>query len=38
MRELGDINIIIPSSNTPIIQEMHIIVLHMICYMIDEDI
>jgi len=36
MKELGDINIIIPSNDTPRIQEMHIMVLHMICQIIDE--
>ena len=36
MKDLGDINIIIPSSNTPRIQEMHIMVLHMICEIIDD--
>jgi len=36
MKDLGDINIIIPSNDTPRIQEMHIMVLHMICQIIDE--
>jgi len=36
MKDLGDINIIIPTSNTPRIQEMHIMVLHMICELIDN--
>jgi len=36
MKDLGDINIIIPSNDTPRIQEMHIMVLHMICELIDE--
>ena len=36
MKNLGDINIIIPSNETPRIQEMHIMVLHMICQIIDE--
>jgi len=31
MKNLGDINIIIPSNNTPRIQEMHIMIGHMIC-------
>ena len=38
MKNLGDINVIIPSNNTPIIQEMHIMVLHMICEIIEEGI
>ena len=36
MKDLGDINIIIPSNDTPRIQEMHIMVLHMICELIDK--
>jgi len=31
-----DVNIVIPSSNTPRIQEMHILVGHIICQLIDE--
>ena len=37
MKSLGDINVIIPSDNTPRIQEMHIIIGHMICAIIDEE-
>ena len=37
MKNLGDINIIIPSNNTPRIQEMHIMILHMICMLIDNN-
>jgi len=37
MKDLGDVNIIVPSNNTPRIQEMHIMVGHMICAMIDEE-
>ena len=36
MRELGSVNIVIPSQDTPRIQEMHIMVGHMICAVIDE--
>jgi len=36
MKSLGDVNIVIPSDDTPRIQEMHIMVGHMICAMIDE--
>ena len=32
-----DLNIIIPSSNTPRIQEMHLIIEHMICDMIERE-
>ena len=37
MKDMGDINIIIPSNNTPRIQEMHIMIGHMICAIIDKD-
>jgi len=36
MKNLGDINIIVPSNNTPRIQEMHIMIGHMICNFIDN--
>ena len=36
MKELGDVNIVIPSQDTPRIQEMHIMVGHMICAVVDE--
>jgi D-sedoheptulose 7-phosphate isomerase len=36
MKNLGDVNIVIPSNDTPRIQEMHIMVGHMICALIDE--
>jgi len=36
MNGLGDIDIIIPSNNTPRVQEMHIMAGHMICALIDE--
>jgi D-sedoheptulose 7-phosphate isomerase len=36
MKELGDINLVMPSNDTPRIQEMHIMVGHMICAIIDE--
>jgi D-sedoheptulose 7-phosphate isomerase len=34
--KICDVNVVIPSSNTPRIQEMHIIVGHIICQLIDE--
>ena len=37
MKDMGDINIIIPSNNTPRIQEMHIMIGHMICNFIDRE-
>jgi len=33
---LGDVTIVIPSDDTPRIQEMHMLTGHMICEMIDE--
>ncbi len=38
MKDLGDINIVIPSFDTPRIQEMHLMSLHMICALIDEEV
>ena len=37
MKNLGDVNVIIPSNNTPRIQEMHIMIGHMICALIDKE-
>jgi len=36
MNEFCDINIVIPSDNTPRIQEMHILIIHTICQLIDD--
>jgi len=36
MANIGDINIIITSDNTPRIQEMHTMAGHMICAIVDE--
>jgi len=36
MKNMGDVNIVVPSYNTPRIQEMHIMIGHMICALIDE--
>jgi len=38
IKNMGDINIIIPSNDTPRIQEMHIMIGHMICEIIEEKI
>jgi len=35
--ELCDINIIVPSQNTPRIQEIHILIGHTICHLIDQE-
>lgn len=37
MRECADYNIIIPSDNTPRIQEMHILIGHTLCQIIDDN-
>ena len=36
MNKICNINIAIPSGNTPRIQEMHIIIGHTLCYLIDQ--
>lgn len=36
MNELCDINLIVPSNDTPRIQEMHILFGHTICHLVDE--
>jgi D-sedoheptulose 7-phosphate isomerase len=37
MKNLGNVNIVIPSNETPRIQEMHIMIGHMICAFIDKN-
>jgi D-sedoheptulose 7-phosphate isomerase len=37
MKNLGNINLVMPSNDTPRIQEMHIMVGHMICAIVDEE-
>jgi D-sedoheptulose 7-phosphate isomerase len=34
---LCDVNIIVPSEDTPRIQEMHIVIGHIICHLIDQE-
>lgn len=36
MKNSGDVEIIVPSNNTPIIQENHLMIFHIICEIIDE--
>ena len=36
MNEICDINLVVSSEDTPRIQEMHIIIGHIICQLIDE--
>jgi len=38
MNELCDINLVVPSDNTPRIQEMHILFGHTICQIIDNEL
>ena len=37
MNKLCDINLVIPSEDTPRIQEMHIVIGHTICHLIDQE-
>ena len=37
MKNLADINLIVPSDNTPRIQEMHILFIHIICQIVDNN-
>ena len=37
MNEACDLNVVIPSDDTPRIQEMHILFIHCICQIIDEN-
>jgi len=37
MNDVCDINIVVPSTNTPRIQEMHILIGHTICQIIDDN-
>lgn len=38
MNELCDVNLIVPSNNTPRIQEMHILFGHTICQIVDNEL
>lgn len=38
MNEICDINLVVPSNNTPRIQEMHILFGHTICQIIDNEL
>ena len=38
MNELCDVNLVVPSNNTPRIQEMHILFGHTICQIIDNEL
>jgi D-sedoheptulose 7-phosphate isomerase len=36
MNEICDVNIVVPSKDTPRIQEMHIVIEHTICQLVDQ--
>ena len=36
MNVLCDVNLAVPAEDTPRIQEMHILIGHIICYLIDQ--
>ncbi len=38
MKEIADFNLIVPSQDTPRIQEMHIFIIHCLCEMIESTI
>ncbi|OJA03830.1 SIS domain-containing protein, partial [Bathymodiolus thermophilus thioautotrophic gill symbiont] len=38
MNDLCDINLVIPSEDTPRIQEMHIVLGHTLCHLIEQTI
>jgi len=38
MNEYCDVNLIVPSNNTPRIQEMHILFGHIICHIVDMEV
>jgi len=37
MNEVCDINLVVPSDNTPRIQEMHILFIHTMCQIVDDN-
>lgn len=37
MNEICNLNLVVPSDNTPRIQEMHIVIGHTICHLIDQE-
>lgn len=38
IRDLVDLSIIVPSENTPRIQEMHILIIHIICELVEKEL
>lgn len=37
MNAVCDVNLVVPSDNTPRIQEMHILIIHTICQIVDDN-
>jgi len=38
MNKICDVNIVVPSSDTPRIQEMHILIGHTLCQLIEQSL
>jgi len=38
MKDISDYSIIVPSNNTPRIQECHILIIHMICEIVEKEL
>ena len=38
MNQICDINVVVSSEDTPRIQEMHIIIGHVICHLIEQEL
>ena len=38
MNQICDTNVVVPSEDTPRIQEMHIVIGHIICHLIEEEL
>jgi len=38
MNTICDVNIVVPSNDTPRIQEMHILIGHTLCHLIDHEL
>jgi len=37
LNDLCDVNLVVPSTDTPRIQEMHIVIGHTLCHLIDQE-
>ena len=38
MNQICDTNLVVPSEDTPRIQEMHIVIGHIICHLIEQEL